>query len=84
MMKPPNSRNLDDNALVGRLNFSGYSQVNDLRAVLAEPDGVIPPLSAGTRRLPPFTEGSVAEESMVNCFEMVPTDTEQVLNRTIH
>jgi hypothetical protein len=60
-----------------------YCQVSGCRAVLVEPDGVIPPLSAGTRRLSPVTEDSVAEESIMTCFEMVPTDPEQVLNRTL-
>lgn len=54
----------------------GYCRVNDRRAVLAEPDGVMSPLSEDTRQLPPFTEGSVAEKSIVNCLEMVATKSE--------
>ena len=53
-----------------------YCQVNGCWAALAKPDDAIPPLSEGTRRLSPITESSVTEESIVNCFEMVPADPE--------
>ena len=45
---------------------------------------MIPASSAGTRHLSQVIEGSVAEESMVNCFEMVTTDSEQILNLAVN
>ncbi len=41
-------------------------------------------LSTDARRLPPVSERSVPEESMVNCFEVVPTDSKPVLDRTVN
>ncbi len=40
--------------------------------------------SRRTRRLSPVSERSVPEESMVNSFEVVPTDSKQVLDRTVN
>ena len=45
---------------------------------------MILPSSAGTGRHSPVGEGSVAEESMVNGFEMVATDSEQILDLSVH
>jgi len=43
-----------------------------------------PSFSGRTRRLSPVSERSVPEESMVNCFEVVPTDSKQVLDGTVN
>jgi hypothetical protein len=58
--------------------FPGYSPVNGLWAVLAKPDGAIPPLSEGTRQFSAVIEGSIAEESTVNCSELVPSEPESI------
>jgi len=45
---------------------------------------MVPSVSARRCGLSPSIEGTVAEETMVNCFEMVPADAEQVLDRTVN
>ena len=40
--------------------------------------------SADTRRLPPVGKSYVAKQPLMNCLEMVPTHSEQILNRTVY
>jgi hypothetical protein len=37
----------------------------------------------GTRNLSPVRERSVPKQTMMNCFQMVAADAEQVLNLTV-
>jgi hypothetical protein len=39
--------------------------------------------SAGTRRRLPVSESAIPKESMVNRFEMMPSYSEQVVNRAV-
>jgi hypothetical protein len=67
-----------------RLAAGRHCQVNGRGEVFFEPDGVIPPLSPGTRRLSPVNEGSVAEKSLVNRIEMASADSEQILDDSVN
>ena len=59
-----------------------HCQINDCQAVLGWKSWG-PSSSTNTRRLSPVSEYSLLQQSMVNCFQMVPSHSEQILNRPV-
>ena len=41
------------------------------------------PFSANTRRFPPVGKGSLSQQSIVNCFETMTCDSEQIVNQAM-
>lgn len=59
-------------------------QLNADKAILLHKGTALVSSSADTGRLSPLGESLVSEESMMNRFEMMSANSEQVLNRTMH
>ena len=64
--------------------FLRYCQVNGTKPRFSPKRQEFRNLSTDARRLSPVSGRSVPEESMVNCFEVVPTDSQQVLDGTVN
>jgi hypothetical protein len=62
----------------------GYCQVNGSMAIISPRSKQICHPSLHTSRLSPSGKSLPSEESIMNCFEMVATNSEQVLNYTMY
>ena len=58
-------------------------QVNEPKAVLRRKSSEVSPFSANTRHLLPARESSLPENAMMDRFEMMTSNSEQVVNRAV-
>ena len=65
-------------------DLNRYCQVNGSKDIIVPKCREACNPSMYASRLLPIGKSSAAEESVVNCFEMVATNSEEVLNETMH